>query len=182
MSYSLEEFCADCREAIKADPGEGGREKVRQNLEKILRQDSFVAENFGPDAEPGIRTVYRDQETDFNVLMHLYETGKAGPPHDHGTSWGIYGQAVGHTDMTMWKRTDGGNGEGEAEVARTGELRLEPGMAAKLEVGDIHSIHFPDGARFMRVTGTDLDAIPTLRFDPEGKTATVGSRLKPLST
>lgn len=182
MTYRLDEFCADCREALKADPGEGGRETVRQNLEKILRQDSFIAENFGTDAEPGIRTVYRDEETDFNVLMHVYETGKAGPPHDHGASWGIYGQAVGHTDMAMWKRTDGGTGEGDAELARTGEIRLEPGMAAKLDVGDIHSIRFPDGARFMRVTGTDLDAIPTLRFDPDSKTATVGSRLKPLSS
>ncbi len=54
-------------------------------------------------------------------------------------------------------------------------------MAAKVEVGDIHSIKFPDGARFVRVTGTDLDVIPTLRFDPENQTATVGSRLDPLA-
>ena len=53
-------------------------------------------------------------------------------------------------------------------------------MAAKVEVGDIHSIEFPDGAKFMRVTGTDLDVIPTLRFDPENQTAIVGSRLAPL--
>ncbi len=181
MTYTLEEFYADCREALKADQGEGGHETVRQNLEKLLKDEEFVAAYCGPNAEAVIRTVYRDPETDFNVLVHVYEKGKTGPPHDHGTSWGVYGQAVEYTDMTMWERTDGKTGEGRADIASKQKIRLNPGMAAKVEVGDIHSIQFPDGARFVRVTGTDLDAIPTLRFDPEKKTATVGSRLAPLS-
>lgn len=181
MAYSLEEFCTDCREALKADPGEGGHEAVRRNLEKLLKAEAFVGAYCGPDADAGIRIVYRDEETDFNVLVHVYEKGKAGPPHDHGTSWGVYGQAVEYTDMTVWNRTDGGSGEGHAEIEPAQTFRLNPGMAAKVEVGDIHSIQFPDGARFVRVTGTDLDAIPTLRFDPENQTATVGSRLDPLS-
>jgi len=29
----------------------------------------------------------------------------------------------------------------------------------------IHNIEFPDGARFVRVTGTDLEKIPRLKFD-----------------
>jgi predicted metal-dependent enzyme (double-stranded beta helix superfamily) len=181
MGYTLDEFCADCRVALKADPGEGGHEIVRQSLEKLLKDEEFVAQYCSLDAEVGIRTVYRDPETDFNVLVHVYDKGKSGPPHDHGTSWGVYGQAIGYTDMTMWDRTDGGTGVGRAELASTKDIRLKPGMAAKVEVGDIHSIQFPDGARFVRVTGTDLDAIPTLRFDPEKKTATFGSRLDPLS-
>ena len=180
MAYTLEEFCTDCRAALKADPGEGGHEAIRLKLEKLLTDEAFVAANCGPDAAADIRTVYRDEETDFNVLVHVYDTGKTGPPHDHGTSWGIYGQAIAYTDMTLWNRTDGGSGDGHAELEPTQTFRLEPGKAARVEVGDIHSIKFPDGARFVRVTGTDLDAIPTLRFDPENQTATVGSRLKPL--
>jgi predicted metal-dependent enzyme (double-stranded beta helix superfamily) len=180
MAYTLDEFCTDCRTALKHDPGEGGHEAIRQKLEKLLKDSDFVAANCGPDAEAGIRTVYRDPETDFNVLVHVYDKGKTGPPHDHGTSWGVYGQAVGHTDMTMWDRTDGGTGEGPAEILSRQEICLNPGMAAKVEIGDIHSIRFPDGARFVRVTGTDLDAIPTLCFDPDNKTATIGSRLNPL--
>ena len=181
MAYTLEEFCTDCRAAIKADPGEGGHEAIRQHLERLLRDEAFVAANCGPEAEAGIRTIYVDEETDFNVMVHVYDKGKTGPPHDHGTSWGVYGQATLYTDMTVWKRTDDGNGEGHAELEVAETFRLNPGMAAKVEVGDIHSIRFPDDARFVRVTGTDLDAIPTLRFDPENQTATVGSRLKPLS-
>ena len=104
MAYTLDEFCADCRDAIKTDPGEAGHEVIRLNLEKLLRDEAFIAANFGASAVAGIRTVYRDPETDFNVLMHVCDKGKTGPPHDHGTSWGAYGQAVLHTDMKLWNR------------------------------------------------------------------------------
>jgi len=178
MGYSLDQFTADCRAALKADPGPGGHDKVRASLEKLLADPDFVAAECGPDAEPGIRTIYRDKETGFNVLVHVYEAGKKGPPHDHGRSWAVYGQAAEWTDMTLWERKDDGAREGFADVEEKETFRLKPGMAGKFEVGQIHSIHFPDGARFGRVTGTDLDAIPTNRYDPEKKAVAVGSRLK----
>lgn len=178
MAYGLEQFCADCREALKSDPGEGGHELVRRNLETLLADEDFTAAHCGPDATAGIHTIHRDEETGFNVLVHVYETGKTGPPHDHGASWACYGQAAEFTDMTAWTRLDDGTEEGHAELEKQATVRLEPGMAGKFEVGDIHSIHFPDGARFVRVTGTDLDVIPTQRFDPQANSVAVGSRLK----
>jgi hypothetical protein len=79
--------------------------------------------------------------------------------------------------MTVWKRDDEADEDGKARLTEEKSYRLEPGMAGTFEPGDIHSIHFPDGARFVRVTGTDLDSIPTYRFDPENETVAVGSRL-----
>ena len=178
MAYDLEQFCADCRRALKADPGDGGHEAVRQNLEKLLAEKDFTDAHCGADAEAGIRTIYRDQDIGFNVLVHVYEAGKTGPPHDHGASWAVYGQAAEYTDMTAWTRLDDGSTEAEAKLEKTGTMRLKPGMAGTFNVGDIHSIHFPDGARFVRVTGTDLNAIPTRRFDPDAGSVAVGSRLK----
>ena len=177
MSYSFDQFCADCREALKADPGAGGHETVRRNLEKLLADRDFVAAECGPGAKPGIRTIYRDKETGFNVLVHVYEAGKKGPPHDHGRSWAVYGQAAEWTDMTLWIRKDDGSQDGFADLEEGKTFRLNPGDAGTFEVGQIHSIHFPDGARFVRVTGTDLDAIPTSRFDLEKQAVNVGSRL-----
>ena len=72
------------RAVVQADGGLGDR---------LLGEAEFLAAECGPDAEPGIRTIYRDAETGFNVLVHIYEKGKTGPPHDHGTSWAVYGQA-----------------------------------------------------------------------------------------
>jgi predicted metal-dependent enzyme (double-stranded beta helix superfamily) len=177
MIYTFEQFCEDCREALKADPGPAGHDKIKQNLETLLKDQDFIAAECGPNAEPGIRTIYKDPETDFNVLVHIYAAGKKGPPHDHGKSWAVYGQAEEWTDMTVWKRLDDGSDDAKAKLEEDRTFRLKPGMAGKFEVGDIHSIHFPDGAKFVRVTGTDLDAIPTKRFDPEKQSAAVGSRL-----
>ena len=178
MSYSFDQFCADCRQALKSDPGPSGREQVRKNLEKLLNDPDFVAAECGDDAKVGIRTIYKDDETDFNVLVHIYEAGKTGPPHDHGKSWAVYGQASEWTDMTVWKRLDEQDENGKAKLAEDKAYRLDPGMAGTFEPGDIHSIHFPDGARFVRVTGTNLDEIPTYRFDPDNETVAVGSRLQ----
>ena len=177
IPYTLEQFCADCRRALKEDAGPGGHEEIRRSLETLLADDDFLAAQCGPDTEAGIRTVYRDAEVGFNVLVHVYQSGKTSPPHDHGASWAIYGQAAEYTDMTRWKRLDDGSKEGHAELERGETFRLEPGMAGTFEVGDIHSIHFPDGARFVRVTGTDLNTIPTRRFDPDQNTVKFGGRL-----
>ena len=141
------------------------------------RHPEFVAAECGPNAEPGIRTLYRDKETGYNVLVHVYEGGKKGPPHDHGRSWAVYGQAAEWTDMTLWKRKDDGAKVGFADLDEAETFRLSPGKAGTFEIGDIHSIHFPDGARFVRVTGTDLDAIPTNRFNLAENTVNVGGRL-----
>lgn len=174
MSYTLEKFCDDVRSALKRDPGSAGREDVRRLLEKLLKDEAFLAKECSPNAEPGIRTVYRDKESGFNVLVHIYAKGKTSPPHDHGKSWAVYGQAVGWTDMTLWRRKDDGSKEGHADLIQERTFRLAPGMAGRFDPGVIHSIHFLDGAKFVRVTGTDLDTIPTNRYDLAEKKVVMG--------
>ncbi len=124
MAYGLEEFCTDCRDALTADGGDGGRETIRRNLEKLLKNRDFVAANCGPDAETGVHTLY----------------------HDDGSV----------------------DGKGDLSVAK--QYRIDPGMAGVFHPGDIHSIDFPDGARFVRVTGTDLKLVGQSRFDLEAGT------------
>lgn len=177
VAYTLEEFYADARNALKEDSGPAGREAVRAKLEQLLKEEAFVAEYCGPDAKPGIQTIYRCGETGFNVLVHVYEKGKSGPPHDHGKSWAIYGQAAGKTIMTIWKRLDDGSDSGRANIEKDRSFELDPGMAGKFEVGDIHSIEICDGSKFVRVTGTDLNTIDTAVFNPQTKTVATGNRL-----
>jgi len=163
MSYTLDEFCDDCRIAIKKDAGDASREVVRQKLEKLLANEDFVAATCGPDAERGIHTLYEDPELGFVVLAHIYEKGVESPPHDHGPSWAVYGQAVEHTDMTIW--TENGSGAGAPIVEPKERYRLDPGMAGTFNPREIHSIKFPAGARFVRVTGTDLNTVQQRRFN-----------------
>jgi len=167
-TYLLEAFCADCRTNVT--DGEAGRERVRQDVERLLEQPEFVAEHFAADAEPGIKVLYTDDETGFQVLAHVYAEGKQSPPHDHGRSWAVYGQAIGHTDMIVWRRMDDGREAEKAELEVEKTYRLDPPKAGTFEPGEIHSIKFDDGARFLRVTGTDLKTIATRRFDLNTKT------------
>jgi hypothetical protein len=164
MAYTLDAFCHDCRDALKADAGPGGREAVRRNLELLLANRNFVAEHVTP-APPGRHTLYEDPELGFVVLCHVNPRGGKSPPHDHGASWAIYGQATEYTDMTEWRRTDGGNGPGPASLEPARHYRLEPGHAGTYDIRAIHAIEYPDGARFVRVTGTDLERVPRLKFD-----------------
>ena len=163
MAYDLDAFCQDCRDALKADKGSTGREAVRQNLERLLNEQAFLDQHVLA-MPPGRHTLYEDSELGFVVLSHVNTKASKSPPHDHGASWAIYGQATEYTDMTEWRRTKG-NGPGPAEVEVARQYRLNPGHAGTYGIRDIHSIDYPDGARFVRVTGTDLERVPRLKFN-----------------
>jgi len=49
----------------------------------------------------------------------------------------------------------------------TKQYRLNPGQAGIFQDGAIHSIDYPDGSRFVRVTGANLDRIARSSFDPK---------------
>lgn len=158
MAITFEQFCDQAREALQANDGNDAREQVRQALEELLRNQDFVAANCAPDREAGVEEFYRDPETDFRVLLHTYNAGRTTPPHDHGSSWAIYGQAVGYTEITLWKFTGDETEDGERTVEPTGKHRIHPPQAGVFHPGELHSIHFTKGGRVVRVTGTDLKA------------------------
>ena len=92
MTYSLEEFCTDCRTALTEDPGAGGREKIRVQLEKLLENEEFVQTHLPPQGS-GKTALYHDPETDVHVMAHGTDEGnRTGKPHCHGASWAVYGQ------------------------------------------------------------------------------------------
>jgi hypothetical protein len=176
MAYTLKAFAEDCRHILEADPGPAGRQKVRDQLQKLLMEDEFVARYCGPDATAGANLLYEDPELGFQILAHVMEREHAGGVHDHGSSWAIYGQAVKHTDMTEWKRRDAGSRPGRATVVKERSYRLERGQAGIFDNRRIHSIAYPAGARFIRVTGTNLETVPRGRYDVEKGTMVVEKR------
>jgi predicted metal-dependent enzyme (double-stranded beta helix superfamily) len=164
MAYDLDQFLADCRSALTSDPGPAGREQVRAKLEQLLQNRDFVRQYCGPDVPKGLKVLYEDPTLGFQVLAHINESPRKSPPHDHGESWAIYGQATEYTDMTEWERTDKG-GSDRAELKPVKRYRLTPGHAGIYQDGAIHSIDYPAKSRFVRVTGTNLDKIKRVAFD-----------------
>ncbi len=163
MAYALNEFIADCRAILQRDPGPKGREDVRRHLERLLTNKEFVAATCGDDVPTGLKVLYEDKDLGFQVLAHVNDKARKSPPHDHGASWAIYGQAAKYTDMIEWERVGGDDKHAELKEAK--RYRLNPGQAGIYQNGAIHSIDYPDRARFIRVTGTNLDKIQRVRFD-----------------
>ena len=101
MGYTLEQFSADCHRALAADPGPGGRKKVCELVQKACTDADFVSRHL-PDDGPDRKILYEDPELGFCILGHVNNGAKQSPPHDHGPTWAIYGQAMGETVMTDW--------------------------------------------------------------------------------
>jgi hypothetical protein len=107
------------------------------------------------------------------ILLHGAETAKKGGPHDHGSSWALYYQVTGITVMTTYRRMTGLDGEpGEADLEVSGVQELTPGNAMYFGPNVIHSTEHPSPpARWIRLTGVDLDHATRLRFSLERKEA-----------
>ena len=168
MAYTLAEFCADSRGILKTEPRPDALAHIAERLGRLLANPAFVAETFSDDMPPGRRILYRDAETDFHVLAHVQEGNKTGKPHSHGSSWAIYGNAREYTDMVEWRRTNP-ESEKHAVLQAVSRYRLGPGETKAYGPGVIHSTAHPKKARVIRVTGTDLDALPRYRFGKEDR-------------
>lgn len=167
----LARFVKGCRDALSTDSGSQGRERVRKLLEELLKNEEFL-QAYCVAPSPGLYTLHEDTALGFHVLAHVNENPRISPPHDHGESWAIYGQATQYTDVTEWTRTDDGTTLGHAALQPMKRYRLSPGNAAIYQDGVIHSIDYPARSCFVRVTGTNLDRIPRVMFDLTAGTVT----------
>lgn len=163
MAYTIDEFCAESRALLKAQPLMDALAQMSKRLGRLLSNPAFVAATFSDDMPPGRRVPYHDPETDFYVLAHVQEGKKTGKPHSHGASWAIYGNAREHTEMTEWRRVNP-ESEDHAVLEQVSRYRLEPGQTKAYGPGVIHSTAHPEKAWVIRVTGTDLDVLPRYHF------------------
>jgi hypothetical protein len=164
MSYSLDDFCEDTRTILHGADNHAARDRIRKKLELLLVDPDFRAAHLGADAK-GMKQIYEDPELKFCVLAYNMDAPRTSPPHDHGESWAVYGQAAGHTDMTVWSVGD--TDDDKADLVPTRTFRLNPGQAGLFDVGDVHSIDYTAGSKFVRVTGVDLSHTTRRVFNPE---------------
>ncbi len=167
MEYDFEQLKIDVRSALQKGNSPAEIERVRQSLAKLLTNQAFVEQTCGESAESGLKLLYEDPELGFQVLAHINEKARKSPPHDHGESWAVYGQAIGYTDMREWQRTDDGASPDHAKLEPTRAYRLKPGEVGVYSHGAIHAIDYPDKSRFIRITGTNLDEIWRIAISEE---------------
>ncbi|MGB6536912.1 MAG: hypothetical protein WBF58_13215 [Xanthobacteraceae bacterium] len=163
MPYTLADFCSDLSTTLRAK-GQNGLPDIARKLSELLNNADFIAETFSEDTPIGRRELWHDPATDAYVLAHVQEGDKVGKPHSHGASWAIYGTARGVTEMTEWRRVESTNETG-AVLEKTRHYALGPGQTRGYGSGAIHSTAHPQKAWVIRITGTDLDAIPRYHFN-----------------
>jgi len=160
----LDHFARDCHDILAADPGPAGRQKVRALLERALGDREFV-ETSVSDTTPERHILYEDPQLGFCILAHNYAAPKDSPPHDHGPSWAIYGQARGETHMTDYERiAEPADGKaGKAKAQRT--YKLVPGVAHLYNERDLHSPRRDGPTQLIRIEGTNMDRVKRERFE-----------------
>jgi hypothetical protein len=164
MADKLESFAKACHDVLATNPGTPGREKVRDLTRQILADPDFVA-TYIPEGTPDRHVLYEDPELGFTILAHGYTGAKGSKPHDHGSSWAIYGQAAGETIMTAWdclaRPTDSAPGKAKFNH----NYVMKPGDAYLYDIGVLHSPERKSSTRLLRIEGLNMSKVKRLPYE-----------------
>ncbi|MFM8332741.1 MAG: hypothetical protein ACKN9T_13725 [Candidatus Methylumidiphilus sp.] len=152
MAHSIETFAQQVHAILSTDPGPAGREQVRVLLEDIVKDQAFAAEHLG-DEQPQRRVLYEDAELGFAILGHVFKEARRTQPHDHGSSWAIYGQVAGETTMDGWEIVEAPTAEAAGKVRLRDSRVLAPGEVRVYNEGEIHSPRRDGPAKLIRIEG-----------------------------
>ena len=157
MAHTLDSFAQACSAAVSADAGPGGRQKMCELVREVLGDPGFVAANIQADG-PERKILFEDPVHKFAILAHSYHGAKDSPPHDHGPTWAIYGQATGETIMTDWEKVAAPSADVPGRVRKVRDYALTPGMAHVYEPGVLHSPRRNGATTLLRIEGFDLSS------------------------
>jgi predicted metal-dependent enzyme (double-stranded beta helix superfamily) len=163
MAMTLDDFLIRIRSILEAAPGPEGRRVLCGLVQEALR-DELLMMSLLPDDGPERRVVYEDPVQGFTVVAHVYQRPKTSPPHDHGTSWAIYGQAAGQTLMTDWECITRPSNDTPGTVRRVRDYALVPGDVELYEPGALHSPRRDGPTRLLRVEGANMERMQRAAF------------------
>lgn len=159
MAYSLEQLSGDIREVLKSDSGAAGKQAVCGLVARALLDEEFVARHLTAEQCRPRKVLYEDPELGFCICGHVYEGAANGAPHDHGSSWAIYGVAKGDTEMTDWRIVQKGEGDAPSLVEPVRTYMMIPGDCHVYDVGAVHSPKRAGPTKLVRIEGKNLDHV-----------------------
>ena len=166
MVHSIDEFARQCSVLLKVEPGPAGRQKVCDLLKELLADREFIAK-YVPESTSERDLLYEDPELKFCIFAEHKHGAKVGKPHDHGSSWAIYGQAVGVTEMTEWELLEPATAHKPGKVRRKAVYTMTPGSAYVYNESVLHSPSRTGPTRLIRFEGVNLDQFRELRPEYE---------------
>jgi hypothetical protein len=163
MDFTLDQFASECHQILKADPGRSGREKVRGLVEQVLQDKKFLSTYLNENT-PDRQVIYEDPELGFCICAHVNREAREANPHDHGSSWAIYGQAFGETEMSDWEVVEPASEGNPGKVRRGRVYSLKPGMAHIYHEGDVHSPKRVATTGLIRIEGKNTQKMKRLAY------------------
>jgi hypothetical protein len=164
MGTTIEQFAAQCHDALKSNPGTAGREKVRELVAEVLHDPQFIA-TYIPEGTPERKVLYEDPELGFAILAHGYTGAKGSKPHDHGPSWAIYGQASGETIMTDWDCVERASEGKPGKARRIRDYAMQPGDAYLYDINVLHSPRRDGATRLLRIEGLNMEKVKRFQYE-----------------
>jgi hypothetical protein len=167
MNHTLDSFAASIRKVLQHDNNPTGRAKAAALLSEALKDRGFVESLFDANS-PERRIVYQDPQLGFCILAHRYTDAKDGPPHDHGPSWAIYGQADGETVMSDWEVLKPASPGRPGKARKIRDYTLTPGVAHLYNEGSVHAPSRTGPNRLVRIEGTNLETVTRGKYEVVG--------------
>lgn len=161
--WALDEFVADCRNALDRD---ASHKAVAEVMDRTMRDTSAVTRALGEPTESGIVPIYKS--SDLTIVNVVWKPGMTVMPHNH-EMWAVIGIYGGREDNIFWRRVpDDPSGHIEAAGARA----LSTSQYAPLGKDIIHSVTNPipklTGA--IHIYGGDFFEAERSEWDPESLT------------
>jgi predicted metal-dependent enzyme (double-stranded beta helix superfamily) len=160
MTFDLDHFISDCRDAIRQD---ASYKFVREVVARAVSDPGAVLQELGEPKRGEINPLYRsDNLTILNVIWAPWMTLL---PHNH-QMWAVIGIYTGREDNIFWRRVQG-NRSGKVEAVGAKALAERDTIPLGQDV--IHSVNNPiprlTGA--LHVYGGDFFGVARSEWDAE---------------
>jgi len=159
MPFDLDQFIADCQQAVRDDPS---HKFVREVVARAVANPNEVLKNVGEPTQGAMVPLYRSPE--LTILNVVWAPRMNLLPHNH-KMWAVIGIYTGREDNIFWRRV----GENPANIEAAGAKALSERDAFPLGHDIIHSVINPiprlTGA--LHVYGGDFFAVDRSEWDPE---------------
>ena len=184
-TYTLEAFIEDARQvfASTTDPRTQAQETARR-MKDLLAVPDWLEDKLDLPTEGGFERVdfhhdqeYGHPEGGFLLMCSVQRPGQNNLPHDHGTTWVVYGVYKGDIEQTKWRWSYPESDRTSPEIKPLESWIQGPGDIAFFLPGEIHNTRCvaDDRALVIRLEGQKLAGMIRHRYNPETNTAEVYS-------
>ena len=176
-TVTMEKFVQDIRDvfASTGDPREQAQ-RVAAHMQEALRVPGWLEEaiNLPPEEGYGRVDLHQDEEyghpgPGFLLMCSVQHPGQDNWPHDHGSSWVVYGVYEGAIEQVKWGWVYDEGKWTTPHLERYQDYVENPGDVAFFLPGEIHNTRNVNEGRsvVVRVEGQELSRVPRHRYNPE---------------